>query len=130
MVGLGAACQVAAECMPADHMHVEQLSRRLLEGITQRLDGVQLNGDAHARYPGNVNLSFAYVEGESLLMGLKVRAGDGDACGGRWMVNTEGCVTCTSSPSPPHAGSGGEQWQRMHQRQPRALVCVARIGCG
>lgn len=59
--------------MEADSAHVQRLSRRLVEGITQRLDGVQLNGDAHARYPGNVNLSFAYVEGESLLMGLKVR---------------------------------------------------------
>ena len=37
-----------------------------------RKQGVVLNGDASARYWGNINLSFAYVEGESLLMGLKV----------------------------------------------------------
>ena len=36
-----------------------------------KLEHVTLNGDAEARYPGNLNLSFAYVEGESLLMGLK-----------------------------------------------------------
>lgn len=67
--------------MEADSAHVQRLSRRLIDGITQRLDGVQLNGDAQARYPGNVNLSFAYVEGESLLMGLKeVAVSSGSAC--------------------------------------------------
>lgn len=45
-----------------------------------QLQGVVLNGPldiAHHRYPGNVNLSFAYVEGESLIMGLKVGQGSG-----------------------------------------------------
>jgi hypothetical protein len=38
-----------------------------------RLDGVVINGDEERRYAGNMNMSFAYVEGESLIMGLKVR---------------------------------------------------------
>ena len=42
---------------------------------------MQLNGDPDARYPGNVNMSFAYVEGESLLMGLKeIAVSSGSAC--------------------------------------------------
>jgi cysteine desulfurase len=79
VVGLGAACSVAAREMAADEAHVRRLEARLREGITSRLTGVQLNGpdDLAHRYPGNVNLSFAYVEGESLIMGLKVGRGVG-----------------------------------------------------
>jgi cysteine desulfurase len=47
------------------------LAKRLIDGLSDIPHIVQ-NGDAHSRYPGCVNLSFAYVEGESLLMALKV----------------------------------------------------------
>ena len=47
------------------------LAKRLIDGLADVPHVVQ-NGDPHARYPGCVNLSFAYVEGESLLMALKV----------------------------------------------------------
>lgn len=81
VVGLGAACEVAQQCMESDTAHVTALSHRLLHGITSQLDGVVLNGDSQHRYPGNVNLSFAYVEGESLIMGLKdVAVSSGSAC--------------------------------------------------
>jgi len=81
VVGLGEACAVAGREMAADHAHVERLNRRLVDGIRARLSHVELNGDEQARYPGNVNLSFAYVEGESLLMGLKeVAVSSGSAC--------------------------------------------------
>lgn len=56
-------------------MLYRRLERRLREGIMHQLQGVVLNGPedvSEHRYPGNVNLSFAYVEGESLIMGLKV----------------------------------------------------------
>lgn len=80
-IGLGKACQVAAEEMESDRIHISRLSDRLYKGITDKLQGVQLNGDAESRYWGNVNLSFAYVEGESLLMGLKdVAVSSGSAC--------------------------------------------------
>jgi hypothetical protein len=54
--------------------HVAALAKRLKDGIRSQLDGVVLNGpkDDAQRYIGNVNLSFSYVEGESLIMGLKV----------------------------------------------------------
>ena len=65
--------------MEADSRHIRRLERRLREGLQSRLQGTQLNGplDLAHRYPGNVNLSFAYVEGESLIMGLKVGGAGG-----------------------------------------------------
>ena len=57
------------------HRHITALSERLQQGIMGQLDSVIINGPADPahRYIGNLNLSFAYVEGESLIMGLKVR---------------------------------------------------------
>lgn len=55
-----------------DHAWVTGLSNRLIQKITSQVDHVVRNGDVNG-YPGCVNLSFAYVEGESLLMALKVR---------------------------------------------------------
>merc|ERR1719410_2256374 len=67
--------------MDEDHEHVTRLSKKLYDGITSQLEEVVLNGDADARYPGNLNISFAFVEGESLLMGLKnVAVSSGSAC--------------------------------------------------
>ena len=81
VVGLGAACKVAMEEMETDRAHAERLSKRLIDGISSQCANIQLNGDADMRYPGNVNLSFAYVEGESLLMGLKdIAVSSGSAC--------------------------------------------------
>ncbi|EEH53400.1 uncharacterized protein MICPUCDRAFT_21333 [Micromonas pusilla CCMP1545] len=80
VVGLGKACAVALEEMEHDRQHATRLSRRLIDGI-RRVLLTLLNGDADARYPGNVNMSFAYVEGESLLMGLKeIAVSSGSAC--------------------------------------------------
>ncbi len=71
----GAACRVCEEEMSYDSAHVLRLSKRLVEGITSQLEYVVFNGDPDHTYPGCVNLSFAYVEGESLLMALKVKFG-------------------------------------------------------
>jgi len=80
-VGLGAACEVAQKEMAADHAHIEKLSKMLNDGIREKLSHVYLNGHPEHRYPGNLNLSFAHVEGESLLMGLKdVAVSSGSAC--------------------------------------------------
>ncbi|RKP33279.1 NFS1 nitrogen fixation 1 isoform a precursor, partial [Dimargaris cristalligena] len=64
-----------------DHKRISYLSKRLIDGITSQLDHVVRNGDAVHTYPGCVNLSFAYVEGESLLMALKdIALSSGSAC--------------------------------------------------
>lgn len=80
-VGIGKACELAFNEMEYDHKYVTMLSNRLLDRITSNLTQVIRNGDAEKTYPGCVNLSFAYVEGESLLMALKDCAlSSGSAC--------------------------------------------------
>ena len=80
-VGLGAACAIAEKDMGADNERIRRLWKRLYEGITAANDEIYLNGDAEQRYHGNLNLSFAYVEGESLMMGIKdLAVSSGSAC--------------------------------------------------
>lgn len=63
-----------------DHAKVQRLAQRLIDGLGSKIDHVVRNGDVNG-YPGCVNLSFAYVEGESLLMALKdIALSSGSAC--------------------------------------------------
>ncbi|KAJ4475695.1 cysteine desulfurase NFS1 [Lentinula aciculospora] len=79
-VGLGEAARIAKKEMTRDSVHVSQLSKRLIDGINSRVEHVVRNGDVNG-YPGCVNLSFSYVEGESLLMALKdIALSSGSAC--------------------------------------------------
>ncbi|XP_062005320.1 cysteine desulfurase, mitochondrial [Rosa rugosa] len=81
VVGMGTACEIAKKEMEYDQKRISQLQERMLSGIRGQLDEVVVNGSTERRYPGNLNLSFAYVEGESLLMGLKeVAVSSGSAC--------------------------------------------------
>lgn len=81
VVGLGAACDLARLEMARDAAHVERLAARMLASLRAQLPSIVLNGDPEARYAGNLNISFAFVEGESLLMGLKdVAVSSGSAC--------------------------------------------------
>ncbi|KAH0952243.1 hypothetical protein HN011_003547 [Eciton burchellii] len=80
-VGLGAACELAKTEMAYDHEYITTLSNHLINKIMSNLSQVVRNGDPVAWYPGCVNLSFACVEGESLLMALKdVALSSGSAC--------------------------------------------------
>jgi len=80
-VGFGAACEVAAQEMKYDHERIKYLADRLINTVKDALPQVIQNGDPENGYPGCVNLSFAYVEGESLLMALKdVALSSGSAC--------------------------------------------------
>ncbi|KAG9402982.1 cysteine desulfurase [Aphanomyces cochlioides] len=80
-VGLGEACAIAEREMENDHAWIQYLARKLQKGIQDAIPHVILNGDETHRYWGNVNLSFAYVEGESLLMALKdIAVSSGSAC--------------------------------------------------
>lgn len=81
VVGMGAACELAKKEMEYDDKRIRALHERMLNGVRAKLDGVVVNGSVERRYAGNLNLSFAYVEGESLLMGLKdVAVSSGSAC--------------------------------------------------
>lgn len=63
-----------------DTKHVQRLSKRLLDGLLS-MEHTSLNGDPDRHYPGCVNVSFAYIEGESLLMALKdIALSSGSAC--------------------------------------------------
>ncbi|CAM5153045.1 unnamed protein product [Eretmochelys imbricata] len=80
-VGLGAACEVSQQEMEYDYKRISVLADRLVSKIMTEIPDVVLNGDPEHRYPGCINLSFAYVEGESLLMALKdVALSSGSAC--------------------------------------------------
>ncbi|XP_066146338.1 cysteine desulfurase, mitochondrial [Euwallacea fornicatus] len=80
-VGLGRACEISLAEMEYDHIWIETLSKRLMDKIFGALTHVIRNGDPIHTYPGCINLSFAYVEGESLLMALKdIALSSGSAC--------------------------------------------------
>lgn len=80
-VGMGEAARIAKEEMYYDLERVTALSNKLYHGVVQRVPQVVLNGSKEHRFPGNLNMSFAYVEGESLLMALKnVAVSSGSAC--------------------------------------------------
>ncbi len=81
IVGLGVACDLCREELPAEAERLTRLRERLRAGIMSRLPDVFLNGHPTERLPGNLNLSFAHVAGEALLMGLRgVALSSGSAC--------------------------------------------------
>jgi cysteine desulfurase len=80
IVGMGEAFRIAKEEMVSESRRVEALRNRLLEGLTQMKE-VYVNGDMTQRIPHNLNVSFNFVEGESLIMGIKgVAVSSGSAC--------------------------------------------------
>jgi cysteine desulfurase len=81
LVGLGAACEVVQGRRESDALRFATLRERLHQGIASRLSDVHLNGHPAERLPHNLNLSFAYVEGEALMMGITdVAVSSGSAC--------------------------------------------------
>jgi cysteine desulfurase len=81
IVGLGKACKFSKEEMDSEIKRLVELREYFIEKVMADLDYTYLNGHAKNRLPGNVNLSFAYVEGESLLMALKnIALSSGSAC--------------------------------------------------
>mmetsp|Transcript_15177 Transcript_15177/g.28795 ORF Transcript_15177/g.28795 Transcript_15177/m.28795 type:complete len:489 (-) Transcript_15177:80-1546(-) len=80
-VGFGAACDIAHKEMENDHEWITHLSNKLQKGIEDKIPEVVRNGDPEHNYNGCLNYSFAYVEGESLLMALKnIAVSSGSAC--------------------------------------------------
>ncbi len=80
-VGLGEACFIAQQEMAQEQERLHQLKERFLTQIHHALPHVYMNGHMDRRVPGNINLSFAFVEGEGLMMGVKDLAlSSGSAC--------------------------------------------------
>src|SRR5881409_741268 len=81
IVGLGKACEIAQKDMPEESVKMLGLRERLRKGLEAKLDEVFINGSMEHRLPNNLNMSFAYVEGESLLMGINdIAVSSGSAC--------------------------------------------------
>jgi len=81
IVGLGEACALAQVEMPAESKRLAFLRDKLKDRLLNSLDEVYINGTLEHRLPNNLNISFAYVEGESLLMGInEIAVSSGSAC--------------------------------------------------
>ena len=81
IVGLGKACEIAARELPEESCRIAGLRNRLRERIMSHLDGVSLNGSRDSRIPGNLNVSFAGIQGEDLLTTLDdIALSSGAAC--------------------------------------------------
>jgi len=80
IVGMGEAFRIAMEDMPSDNERIRALRDRLLAGLSQ-IPELYVNGDMHRRVPHNLNVSFNFVEGESLIMAIKeIAVSSGSAC--------------------------------------------------
>ena len=80
IVGMGEAFRIAREEMQEENARIEKLQKRLLDGLTE-IDETYINGDLDKRVPHNLNISFNYVEGESLIMAIKgIAVSSGSAC--------------------------------------------------
>jgi len=81
IVGLGVAAEISRNDMPDESKRLLRLRERLRKGIMDQVPESYLNGHPTERLPGNANISFAYVEGEGLMMGIKdVAVSSGSAC--------------------------------------------------
>jgi cysteine desulfurase len=81
IAGFGKAAAIAKDEMAAEAIRLKSLRERLYRGITSKLTETYVNGTMENRLPGNLNISFAFVEGESLLMALKdIAVSSGSAC--------------------------------------------------
>ena len=81
IVGFGKAIQIAMDEMAAESSRVKKLRDRLQSGLQAKIDYIKLNGHPEKRLPNNLNISFAYVEGEALMMAIKeIAVSSGSAC--------------------------------------------------
>ncbi len=83
LVGLGKACEISARDMEKEVAHLRGLRDRLEKGFMEKIPDIKINGDPEKRLPNTANVSFEYVEGESLLLNLDmlgIAASSGSAC--------------------------------------------------
>jgi cysteine desulfurase len=81
IVGMGAACEIAKAEMATENLRLQELRDRLQKGLQDQLDYTYINGSIEHRLPNNLNISFAYVEGEAMMMAIKdVAVSSGSAC--------------------------------------------------
>lgn len=111
IVGLGMACEIAAAHLPFEMERVSGLRDRLHKGLTDRLGKLPLNGHPTARLPQSLNLSFPFVESDSLVASLKTIA----------VSSTSACMSATAIPSYVLAAMG---------KKPEEIHSSIRFGLG
>ena len=81
VVGLGKAAEIAEQDMEKDYKHIKKLSDKFISSIMNGAKEIFLNGNAEHRWPGNINMSFSYIEGESMILAIKdLAVSSGSAC--------------------------------------------------
>jgi len=81
IVGLGKAAEIAKNEMVAEQAKIKKLADKFWTSLSEAIPDIYMNGDFEKRYPGNLNISFAYIEGESLLMAIReIAVSSGSAC--------------------------------------------------
>lgn len=104
VVGLGCACELAVNEMPAEALRLKSLRDALWEQLQSELDGIRLNGSLEHRLPGNLNVAFSKVDGEALMLGLRdVAVSSGSACSSATLEPSYVLRAIGLSPSLIHA---------------------------
>ena len=135
IVGFGKACELCEQEMATEAARLIKLRDRLQEGITGAMEEVYLNGHPTERLPGNLNLSFAYVEGEALLMGVKeIALSSGSACTSATLEPSYVLRALGVGSDLAHSSISFLDWVDLRQRRKsniRLIECSKRsITCG
>jgi cysteine desulfurase len=104
IVGLGKACEVATRDLDKNVAHMTKLRDRLMEGIL-KIDHVRLNGHPTIRSPNNVNVSFSFIEGESIILFLDmagIEGSTGSACSSKNLKASHVLLACGMPPEEAH----------------------------
>ncbi len=104
IVGLGKACEIAQRDFDKNVVHMTKLRNKLMEGIL-KIDHVRLNGHPTIRSPNNVNASFSFIEGESLVLFLDmagIEASTGSACSSKNLKASHVLLACGMNPEEAH----------------------------
>lgn len=107
IIGFGKAAEIAARDLETENMRVKALRDRLIKGVLDKIPDVRLNGHPEKRLPHNAHFSFAYVEGESLLLSLDMKGiaiSSGSACSSR-SLQASHVLTATGLPQELVHGS-------------------------
>jgi cysteine desulfurase len=102
IIGFGEACRIAKEEINGNTVKIQRLRDRLIEGINSSVENVRLNGHPTQRLPGNVHMSFEYIEGESIILLLNsegIAAASGSSCASHALKTSQVLLAIKLSPA-------------------------------
>ena len=125
IVGLGQACDIAAETMAETVERLRSMRDRLHDGLATRVDGLRLNGHPTQRLPNTLNLSFEGLDGNALLASLpEIAASTGSAC---HAGTTEPSPVLTAMGVPPEIALGAVRFSLGRQNDPQEIDQVVEL---